>query len=147
MAEMTKKAQIFQDFLKEKKIEAFEVETLPDDPEQTTAFRSHVEVDGQRLPMLVLLDHSVFSMIRVQISPRCRTADNEKAVLELANEQNFKYKPFKLYFDKEGSLILDICLLTPDEDSKELGNMLYAMFDVMIGYLNENYRALMKAIW
>ena len=68
-------------------------------------------------------------------------------MLELANEQNFKYKPFKLYFDKEGSLILDICLLTPDEDYQELGNMLYAMFDVMIGYLNENYRTLMKAIW
>lgn len=147
MAEMTKKAQAFQDYLDEKNIKAFASEIIENDPEETTVFRSHVEVDGQQLPLLVLLDRSIFSMIRVQVSPKCKTEENELAVLKLANELNLKYKPFKLYFDGEGSLILDICLLTPDEETKEIGDMIYGMFNVLIQFLNENYRGIMKTIW
>lgn len=65
MAEMATKARAFQDFLDAKEIKAFVSETIENDPEQTTVFRSRVEVDGQDLPLLVLLDRSIFSMIRV----------------------------------------------------------------------------------
>ena len=133
MAEMATKARAFQDFLDAKDIKAFVSETI--------------EVDGQALPLLVLLDRSIFSMIRVQISPKCKTEENELAVLKLANDLNLKYKPFKLYFDGEGSLILDICMITPDEKAEEIGDMVYGMFNVMITFLNENYRTMMKTIW
>lgn len=86
-------------------------------------------------------------MIRVQISPKCKTEENELAVLKLANDLNLKYKPFKLYFDGEGSLILDICMITPDEKAEEIGDMVYGMFNIMITFLNENYRTMMKTIW
>ena len=147
MAEMATKARAFQDFLDAKEIKAFVSETIENDPEQTTVFRSRVEVDGQELPLLVLLDRSIFSMIRVQISPKCKTEENELAVLKLANDLNLKYKPFKLYFDGEGSLILDICMIVPDERAEETGDMVYGMFNVMITFLNENYRTMMKTIW
>lgn len=147
MAEMATKARAFQDFLDAKEIKAFVSETIENDPEQTTVFRSRVEVDGQELPLLVLLDRSIFSMIRVQISPKCKTEENELAVLKLVNDLNLKYKPFKLYFDGEGSLILDICMITPDEKAEEIGDMVYGMFNVMITFLNENYRTMMKTIW
>lgn len=147
MAEMATKARAFQDFLDAKDIKAFVSETIENDPEQTTVFRSRVEVDGQALPLLVLLDRSIFSMIRVQISSKCKTEENELAVLKLANDLNLKYKPFKLYFDGEGSLILDICMITPDEKAEEIGDMVYGMFNVMITFLNENYRTMMKTIW
>lgn len=147
MAEMATKARAFQDFLDAKEIKAFVSETIENDPEQTTVFRSRVEVDGQALPLLVLLDRSIFSMIRVQILPKCKTEENELAVLKLANDLNLKYKPFKLYFDGEGSLILDICMITPDEKAEEIGDMVYGMFNVMITFLNENYRTMMKTIW
>ena len=147
MAEMATKARAFQDFLDAKDIKAFVSETIENDPEQTTVFRSRVEVDGQALPLLVLLDRSIVSMIRVQISPKGKTEENELAVLKLANDLNLKYKPFKLYFDGEGSLILDICMITPDEKAEEIGDMVYGMFNVMITFLNENYRTMMKTIW
>lgn len=147
MAEMATKARAFQDFLDAKEIKAFVSETIENDPEQTTVFRSRVEVDGQELPLLVLLDRSIFSIIRVQISPKCKTEENELSVLKLANDLNLKYKPFKLYFDGEGSLILDICMITPDEKAEEIGDMVYGMFNVMITFLNENYRTMMKTIW
>ena len=72
------------------------------------------------------------------------------AVLRMVSEQNMKYKPFKLYFDQTGSLILDVCLLTPgkeESDFPELGEEVYGMFDVLIKFLEENYRSWMKEIW
>lgn len=145
---MNKKAEAFKAYLDERKIEGvFLVDEVPDDEQHTVVFRSHVAVEGQQLPALVILDDSVFSMMRIQISPQSRTEENELAVLKLANEQNMKYKPFKLYFDQAGSLILDICLLTAGDDYSRLGADIYGMFDVVINYLNENYRPLMKEIW
>ena len=144
---MNVKAEAFQNYLNEKKIEAFQSENVPDDAQNTTIFRSHIVVEGQQLPTLVILDDSVFSMIRVQISPKAQTEENELKVLKLANEQNLKFKPFKLYFDTEGSLILDICLLMPGEEFPMIGDEIYSMFDVLIQFLNENYRSIMKEIW
>ncbi|MCH3960340.1 MAG: hypothetical protein LKE51_13780 [Selenomonas sp.] len=147
---MNVKAEAFQNYLNEKKIEAFQSENVPDDAQNTTIFRSHIVVEGQQLPTLVILDDSVFSMIRVQISPKAQTEENELKVLKLANEQNLKFKPFKLYFDPAGSLILDVCLLTPGqaaEDFGDLGDKVYGMLDVLINFLNENYRPIMKEVW
>ena len=146
---MNKKAEAFKKYLAEdeNRQEAFQVEEVKDDAQHTTVFRSHILIEGQQLPTLVLLDDSVFSMIRVQISPQARTEENELAVLRLANEHNLKYKPFKLYFDATGSLVLDVCLLTPGEDFSGLGEEIYGMFDVLINFLNEAYRPLMKEIW
>lgn len=147
---MNIKAEAFSKYLEEKKIEAFQVEEIADDAQHTVVYRSHVVVEGQQLPTLVLLDDSVFSMIRVQISPNARTEENELAVLRLASEQNMKFKPFKLYFDQSGALILDICLLTPGNEEKDferLGDEIYGMFDVLIKFLEENYRGWMKEIW
>ena len=147
---MNVKAEAFQNYLNEKKIEAFQSENVPDDAQNTTIFRSHIVVEGQQLPTLVILDDSVFSMIRVQISPKAQTEENELKVLKLANEQNLKFKPFKLYFDPAGSLILDVCLLTPGqaaEDFGDLGDKVYGMLDVLINFLNKNYRPIMKEVW
>ena len=61
-----------------------------------------------------------------------------------------KFKPFKLYFDQNGALVLDVCLLTPgqkEEDFTQLGDEVYGMFDVLIKFLEENYRGWMKKIW
>ncbi|WP_033170403.1 hypothetical protein [Selenomonas sp. ND2010] len=146
---MNKKAEAFQNYLDadENKKTAFQREEVKEDTQKTVVFRSHIVVEGQQLPTLVILDDSVFSMIRIQVSPQAKTEENELKVLKMANEFNLKYKPFKLYFDAAGSLILDVCLLTPGEDFSELGDEIYGMFDVLINFLNESYRPIMKEIW
>ena len=86
---------------------------------------------------MVLLDDSVFSMVRVQVAPQALTAENELELQRLASEYNMKFKPFKpfkLYFDQNGALVLDVCLLTPgqkEEDFTQLGDEVYGMFDVL----------------
>ena len=146
---MNKKADAFQKYLDadENKKTAFQREEVKEDTQKTVVFRSHIVVEGQQLPTLVILDDSVFSMIRIQVSPQAKTEENELKVLKMVNEFNLKYKPFKLYFDAAGSLILDVCLLTPGEDFSELGDEIYGMFDVLINFLNESYRPIMKEIW
>lgn len=146
---MNKKAEAFHQYLEadENKKNVFQTEEVKDDAQHTVVFRSAVIVEGQQLPALVILDDSVFSMIRIQISPQVKKDDNELALLRLANEHNLKYKPFKLYFDAAGSLILDVCLLASGDDYSKLGDEIYAMFEVILQFLNESYRPIMKEIW
>ncbi len=142
---MNKKAEQFKKFLDERKITAFQMEEIADDPQNTVAFRSFIAVEGQQLPTMLIVDDSVFSIIRVQIAPQVLKEDNADALLKLANTQNMAYKPFKLFFDGSGDLILDTCIVA-ENDGLE-GEAVYRMFNVIIGYLNDNYRNIMKAVW
>ena len=141
---MNAKAEQFQNYLNEKDIKVFEAEDLHDE-RGTAVFRSHVTVEGQQLPTIVITDNSIFVVVRVQISPKALTEENQTAVLKIVNEQNDKYKPFKLYFNANGDLLLDFCHVTENDNVN--GDTIYLMFDVVINYLNANYRELMKAIW
>ena len=142
---MNSKAEQFQQYLQEKKIEAFAVDELKDDGMGTVVFRSHMDIEGQQLPTLVIIDNSIFVQIRVVLLKKARSKEKELEVLQVLNEENMKYKPFKLYFSQEGDCILDVSLVV--EQEKFSGDMVYTMFKVLIDYLNENYRKIMKAIW
>jgi len=142
---MNKNAEAFKNYLDEKKIEVFTVEETPDDAQETAVFRSHLIVAGQQLPTIVITDKSIFSLVRVQIAPQVLTEKNKAALLEFVNAENLKYKPFKLYFNANGTLLLDLCLTNAEDELK--GDTVYLIFDVIINYLNENYQKMMKAVW
>ena len=143
---MNKNAEAFKKYLDEKKIEVFEVEETPDDAQETAVFRSHIIVAGQQLPTIVVTDKSMFTVIRVQIAPQVLKDENKTALLDFVNAENLKYKPFKLYFNASGALLLDLCL-TNAADAELSGDTVYLLFDVIINYLNDNYQEIMKAIW
>jgi len=147
---MNTKAKVFKKYLKEKEIKVFQVEELPEDEHNTVVFSSHIVVEGQQLPTLVILDDSAFSVIRVLILNNALTQDNEMKVMYMANTQNMNYKPFKLFFDRNGALIMDVCMTTPGEKEKDfetLGDEIYGMLDLVIKFMGENYRSWMKEIW
>lgn len=141
---MNKKAEAFKAYLKEKDIQAFAVEELEGDEQKTVVFRSHITTEGQQLPTLVILDESMFAMLRVQITPKALSEENQLELLKLVNEESAGYKPFKLYLSKDGDLMLDVCLVIEGELN---GDSIYAMFALIIDYLNNNYRNFMKRIW
>ena len=142
---MNKNAETFKAYLDEKKINVFTVEETEGDAQETAVFRSYIVVAGQQLPTLVITDKSIFTVIRVQIAPQVLNDQNKAALLAFVNEENLKYKPFKLYFNANGALLLDLCLTNAEDELK--GDTVYLIFDVIINYLNENYQAMMKAIW
>ena len=141
---MNKNAEAFKAYLQEKNIKVFEVEELEKDNQRTVVFRSHITTEGQQLPTVVILDESIFALVRVQISPKALTEANQAALLKLVNEESAAYKPFKVYLNQNGDLVLDVCLVV--EDTLK-GDTVYTMFSVIINYLDANYRKFMQCIW
>ncbi|SDG25702.1 hypothetical protein SAMN05216584_103126 [Selenomonas sp. WCT3] len=141
---MNQKAEAFQAYLTEKDIHSFSVDELKGDGQKTVVFRSFLTIEGQQLPTIVILDETIFALVRVQIAPKAMSEENQLELLARVNEESSGYKPFKLYLNKEGDLLLDVCLVIEEELK---GDTIYTMFSLIIDYLNANYRQLMKVIW
>ena len=142
---MNIKAEQFNAFLEEQNIKVFQLEELEGNEQHAVVFRSFLGVEGQQLPTIVIIDDSIFSIIRVLVVPLALKEVNAANLLKLVNGQNAMYKPFKLFFDEQGNLMLDVCLIT-DKDKVD-GNDVYQIFSIIINYLDENYRNIMKAVW
>ena len=75
----SEKAKKFQAHLKANKITVFTVEQLKDEA-NSVVFRSRMEVKGQELPVMVVLDNSIYALIRVQIARNAVTEENRAAI-------------------------------------------------------------------
>ena len=106
--ESNTKALDFQEFLVDNNINVFSTESLEDEY-QTVMFRSRIEAKGQILPMAILIDTSIFTIIRTQIVTGI-TADKRPRLEHYLNELNAQYKIFKYYLRDDGVIYLDICL-------------------------------------
>lgn len=148
---MNIKAEAFKKYVEEKNIKAFSFEELSDSPQHACIFRSFLLVEGQQLPVMIIFDDSPYSMIRVLVSPKARREENELKIFRAIDELNCKYKPFKLYFDQNGSVVLDVCITSSlsqtETDSTSIGDEIYTILNGAIQFLNENYRGIMKSIW
>lgn len=142
---MNKKAQIFQEYLEEKKITCFEVQEVENDALNTVVFRSAIDVEGQQLPTLVILDSSIYAMIRVRVANAALKEENKTALVEAINKINSQYKIFKYYFADDGALILDSYVLSRQE--KLDCDMVYTVLDIIVKHLTAEYKNIMKLIW
>lgn len=142
---MNKRAEAFKAYLEEKEIQAFQIDEVKDDQLNTVVFRSAIDINGTQIPTIVILDDSIYGMIRLLIAPKALKDDNEVELLKLLNDYNKKFKSFKYYLDDEGSIILDTCLLFREDGTD--GDMIYAMFDVIINHLGDEYKEIMKTVW
>ena len=142
---MNKKAEQFQEYFKEKELEnVFTLEEREDEL-HTALFRSQIDVEGNKLPTVVIFDDSLYGVVRVLVAPKALTEENALAVMKLANGYNKRYKALKYYVDDAGALLLDVAILSVE--GERTGDMVYAMFDVMIRHLNEAYKEIMRAVW
>jgi hypothetical protein len=108
---MNKKAEAFKKYLKEKDSKAFTIDEIADDQYNSVVFRSHIDINGNQLPAIVVLDSTIYCMVRVLIAPQIIHDDNDLAVLKLLNDYNKQYKSFKYYVDEQGALVLDTCIM------------------------------------
>lgn len=137
------KALDFQEFLMENNIGVFSSETLDDDY-NTVIFRSKIETHGQLLPMAIIIDMSIFTVIRTQIVTGVEKA-RRPAMKEYLNSLNERFKIFKYYLRDDGTLMLDVCLPFVDEtfDSK----MIQLMLSVIVQHLEAVYQDIMAEVW
>ena len=141
---LNKKAEAFEAYLEERFINVFEMQEIHDEL-NTCVFKSQITVEGQNLATLVILDNSIYGMVRIMVAEKALNPGNEERLRKMVDELNGGYKMFKYYFAKDGSLILDVCLLESAE--KTDGDMIYTILKVVIEHLESKYRDIMKAIW
>ena len=140
----SEKAKKFQAHLKANKITVFTVEQLKDEA-NSVVFRSRMEVKGQELPVMVVLDNSIYALIRVQIARNAVTEENRAAIEALLWRYTQGYKPFKYYAAEDGTLCLDCCLIATDEQFDSA--LLQTMLQVTLRHLQETYPAIMRCVW
>jgi len=141
--ESNTKALDFQSFLVDNNINVFSTETLEDDY-QTVIFRSRIETKGQILPTAVLIDTSIFTILRTQIVTGI-AEEKRGRIVSYLNGLNAQFKIFKYYLREDGSIYLDICLPFVEEtfDSK----MIQLMLSVLVQHLEATYDDLMAEVW
>ena len=142
-AVMNTKAEAFNEFLEENQIQVFSKEVLTDDL-NTVVFRSRIETKGQIIPMAVIIDDSVFTIIRTQIASGV-SIDKKDKLIAFFNMLNEKYKIFKYYLRQDGIVFLDVTLPFVNEtfDSK----MVQLMLSVLVKHLDETYEDIMSQLW
>ena len=141
---MNQKATIFQTFLDEHQIGCFRAETI-DDAFHTTVFRSRIEACGQSLPTAVILDDSIYTVIRVRITANVCVNGNTQRLEQFCNARNRSYKSFKYYLAENGDIYLDVCLIATAEAFR--ADTVYTMLDVLVKHITEGYSSVMRAVW
>lgn len=92
---MNTKAEKFKAYIDKVDPKAFMVDEIKDDERHSVAFRSGIEVKGQRLPFLVLIDDSIYVMLRIFVATQVVNDGNKAAIYDFINQGNKEYKVFK----------------------------------------------------
>ena len=133
-----------QEFLKENKIECFEIQALEDE-RNTTIFRSRMEVKGQILPMAILMDDSVYVLIQVQIAPQVITKEKLAGLAEVINNMNNNVRIFKFTVSEKGDLMLNACMTAENNSFNPV--LLNAIMSEALHFLEAQYTNIMEVIW
>ncbi len=141
---MNKKAEKWESFLTENKIDCFGKEEIEGEI-HPMLYRAFLEVKGQKLPSLLVLDDSIYTMFQVLIATKVVTDTNKSAVENILNSYNRKFKVFKYYVNDNGDICLESCMPSTAESFD--ATIIQAVIDVVLKHLTEEYPKLMKELW
>lgn len=142
---MNIKAEKFNRFLQEKNITCFQTQVIPDNDMHPVVYRSFMEVNGQNLPTMLVIDDSIYVMLQVRVGAGLVKESNRAAVLAHINELNANFKVFKYYAAENGDIVIESCI--PSTDNEFVPDMVHAVIDVVLKHLNEEYPRMMKVVW
>ncbi|MGM9530105.1 MAG: YbjN domain-containing protein [Phascolarctobacterium sp.] len=141
---MNLKAQKFTNFINDRNINVFQMQEIDGDM-HPVVYRSAMEVGGQNLPTMLVIDESIYVMLQVRVGAGLVKESNKAAVMEHMNSLNENYKVFKYYANENGDIVIESCIPTTDEEF--MPELVHAVIDVVLKHLNEEYPKLMKTVW
>lgn len=142
---MNTKAQKFNEYLSANGIEKFfQVEEVENDV-HPVLYRSFMEVSGQNLPAMLVIDDSIYVMLQVRVGSGLVNDKNKLAVLNHINQLNDKFKVFKYYVAESGDIVIESCI--PSSDEQFVPDMVHAVINIIFDHLGEEYPKLMKTVW
>ena len=141
---MNLKATKFTNFINDRNINVFQMQEIDGDM-HPVVYRSAMEVGGQNLPTMIVIDDSIYVMLQVRVGAGLVKESNKAAVMEHMNSLNENYKVFKYYANENGDIVIESCIPTTDEEF--MPELVHAVIDVVLKHLNEEYPKLMKTVW
>ena len=141
---MNAKATKFNAFLQENNINCFQAQGVVNGM-HSVLYRSFMEINGQNLPTMVVVDDSIYVMVQVRVAGAVIKEANRTAVMEHINALNEKYKVFKYYINEAGDIVIESCIPSTDEDF--VPGLVHAVIDVVLKHLQEEYPRIMKLVW
>lgn len=137
------RVKALKEFIKEKDIQGFEV-LEPKEEGMVTVFKGFLGIKGQRLPLAIIVDNSIYTLLQVEVARGVVSEKNKEKMLELVNKYNAKYRMLT-YTLVNGEVLLN-CSLPATNDHFEP-----ALFMVMIEqiekHLSEVYSDIMVEAW
>lgn len=130
---MSEKSKLFDRFLVDEKLDCFDVHSL-DDEDDTTLYRSYVQTDIGDMPIFVILDKSIYSIVRLVVAPGAVPAGGTEALHAFINRENSNFKSFKYYIEEEDrTLYLDCVYMCGDSCFEP--QLLYVLMNQIVKYI------------
>lgn len=139
------KAEAFEKYLKDHEMNFFLKSPVPNDDNGTVVFKSNIQAEGQTLPVGIITDNTIYTIIRVQIGQGLIKDSNRDSFNAFLNELNRSYKVFKYVAADDGTVFLDSCLPSTQEHFDP--ELVRVVLDVIVNHLQEEYKNIMKKAW
>lgn len=107
------KAEKFDAFMQEQDVRGFHKEEY-DDQFRTVIYYSGLQAGGQQQFVQVLLNDSIYGMIKVLVGHKVVTEENKGRVLDYINGLNQRLEAFKYVVTQEGNLELNCSLVASE---------------------------------
>ena len=138
------KASAFRSYLEKEKITGVQFHDVGD-AVHSHVVRSHLPVQGQSLPFMILIDDSVYTLIQVEVAAQVVTEEKKAAVSIYLNDLNDQYRMLKYSSDEAGNMILTCSIASGTEQFDPA--LIVALLNQIQGHLNALYSDIMIKVW
>lgn len=106
-------------------------------------FESRFLIEGQALPMFIVVNSTVYSYIHVHLVTI--TPEKLEKCSEYLNRLNDSFPMLKYFINNVGNVVLTCSV--PAADDKFDSALIFALVDQVKAHLEDNYKVLMQKIW
>ena len=104
---MIEAAKTFEEYIKKENITGFQIRE-PGDERQTTVFESELEIEGRRLPILVIIDATAYATVRIRLAQNAVDDTNAMLLTGWLMRQNQDSRLVKFYLTSDTTIIADV---------------------------------------
>ena len=104
---MIEAAKTFEEYIKQENITGFQIREAGDD-RSTTIFESEIEVEGRRLPIVVIIDATAYATIRIRLAQNAVDDTNAMLLTGWLMRQNQDSRLIKFYLTSDTAILADV---------------------------------------
>ena len=106
---MIEAAKTFEEYIKKENIMGFQIREAGDE-RSTTIFESEIEVEGRRLPIVVIIDATAYATIRIRLAQNAVDDTNAMLLTGWLMRQNQDSRLVKFYLTSDTTILADVVI-------------------------------------